>query len=253
MKRFLGAWFAAALLAGFGQGTTLQADDKDAMAVLDKAIAALGGEAKLAKAGSVSWKGKGTITFNDNENPIKTKTTLQGIDHHRAEFEGEFNGNDVKGVTILSVNKGWRKFGEETQDLDDEALATEKRRAYLQAVPATILPLKGKDFKVELAPEEKVDGKPASAIKATGPDGKTFTLAFDKETGLPVKLTATVRGWQGEDFVQETTFSGFKEFSGIKWPTKTESKRDGNPFVKLELSDFKVEDKLDPETFAEPK
>ena len=251
MKRFLGAWLAAALLTG--QGAALRADDKDATAILDKAIAALGGEEKLAKAGSASWKGKGTITFNDTENPIKTKTTIQGLDRNRAEFEAEFNGNEVKGVTVLDGNKGWRKFGDESQDLDGEALATEKRRAYLQAAPATILPLKGKGFKVETAPDEKVDGKPAAVIKATGPDGKTFTLAFDKESGLPVKMTARVKGWQGEDYEQETTMSDYKEFGGIKRATKTESKRDGNPFVKLELSEFKVEDKLDPETFAEPK
>ena len=251
MKRFLGAWLAAVLFTG--QGTPLRADDKDATAVLDKAIAALGGEEKLAKAGTATWKAKGTITFNDSENPIKTRTTIQGIDRHRAEFEGDFNGNEVKGVTVLDGDKGWRKFGDDSQELDGEALATEKRRAYLQAAPATILPLKGKGFKVETAPEEKVDGKPAAVIKATGPDGKTFTLCFDKESGLPVKMTATVRGWQGEDFTQETTMSDYKDFGGIKRATKTESKRDGNPFVKLDITEFKVEDKLDPDTFAEPK
>ncbi len=252
MKRTIGAWLAAAFLL-LGQGVQARADDKDVTAVLDRAIAALGGEAKLARATAISWKGKGTIIFNENDNPIRTKTTLQGIDHHRAEFEGDFNGNEVKGATVLAGEKGWRKFGEETQDLEGDGLAAEKRRAYLQAASTTILPLKGKSFKVESAPDQQVAGRAAAAIKATGPDGKTFTLAFDKETGLPVRMTATVRGWQGEDYEQETTMADFQDFGGIKFPTKTESKRDGNPFVKLELSEFKVEDKADPDTFAEPK
>jgi hypothetical protein len=250
MKRLLGALVVTALLSG--PASPIRADEKDATPILDKAIAALGGEEKLAKAATATWKGKGTITLGENETAIKTMTLIQGIDHHRAEFEMEFDGNTVKGVTVLNGNKGWRKFGDNSQDLDDEAIASEKRRSYLQA-SAFVLPLKGKGFKLEAAPEEKVADKPAAVVKGTGPDGKTFTLHFDKETGLPVKLTATVKGFQGEDFVQETTFGDYKDFDGIKRPTKSDSKRDGNKFVTLEMTEFKVIDKPEAGSFDEPK
>ena len=78
------------------------------------------------------------------------------------------------------------------------ALANQKRDVYLQIVPEMVVPLKGEGFKVESAAEEKVGGKPAAVLKVTGPDGKEFQLFFDKESGLPVKLTATVAGFQGE-------------------------------------------------------
>jgi hypothetical protein len=250
MKRFLGVLVVSALLSG--QGSEGRADEKDATPILDKAIAALGGEAKLAKAGAATWKTKGTITFNDNTSPVKGSSAVEGIDKHRAEFEMEFDGNPFKGVTVLNGSKGWRKFGDDLQDLDDELLASEKNRAYLMVVPMTILPLKGKGFKVEAAPEEKVGDKPAAVVKGTGPDGKTFTLYFDKETGLPLKLSAVVRGFQGEQVNQETTFSDYKDFDGLKRATKTESKRDGNPFIKLDVIDFKVVDKHEPNTFTEP-
>ncbi len=251
MKRLLGATLAAALLSV--PGIQARGDDKEVTAVLDKAIAALGGEEKLAKAGTATWKGKGTISFGDNDNPIKTTTTVQGIDKHRAEFEGTFNDNDVKGVTVIAGDKGWRKFNDEVMALDGDDLAAEKRRAYIQAVPATILPLKGKGFKVESAPEEKVGDKPAAVLKVTAPDGKDFKLFFDKESGLPVKLVATVRGFQGEDFTQETTYADYKDFGGIKKATKVDSKRDGMKFVSVELSDYKVLDAVEPGTFDEPK
>ncbi len=45
----------------------------------------------------------------------------------------------------------------------------------------------------------------------------------------------------------------YKEFDGIKKATKTESKRDGEDFIKSEISEFKVLDKADPKTFAEPE
>ena len=250
MKRSLGVLVVSALLSG--QGSASRADEKDATPILDKAIAALGGEAKLAKAAKATWKTKGTISFNNNENPIKGTTIVEGIDKHRGEFEMEFDGNPFKGVTVLDGGKGWRKFGDDLQDLEGEMLAGEKQRAYLMVVPMTILPLKGKGFKVEAAPEEKVNDKPAAVVKGTGPDGKTFTLCFDKETGLPVKLTATVADFQGDDVSQETTFADYKDFDGVKRATKTVSKRNGTPFIKLDVLEFKVVDKLEPSTFAEP-
>ena len=119
-------------------------------------------------------------------------------------------------------------------------------------MPAIILPLKGKDFKVESAKEDKVGDKPAVVLKIVGPDKKDFELFFDKESGLPVKMTATVAGFQGEEFTQESTYNKYKEFDGVKRATKVENKRDGQKFIDMEITDVKVLDKTDPKTFGEP-
>jgi hypothetical protein len=250
MKRLLGATLAAFLVAVLG--SPVQADDKDPLAVLDKAIKALGGEEKLKKAESISLKTKGTINFGGNENEFKTHVTIQGLDHLRSELNGEFNGEPRKFVRVLSGDKGWRKFGDEPMELDEDGLANEKRRAYLEIIPMTLVALKGKGFKLEAAGEEKVGDKPASGIKVTGPDAKDFTLYFDRESGLPVKMVATVAGFGGEDYTQETTFKDYKDFDGIKKATKVESKRNGEDFIKSEITEFKVLDQVDPKTFSEP-
>lgn len=57
----------------------------------------------------------------------------------------------------------------------------------------------------------------------------------------------------GEEFTQETLYSNFKDFDGIKKAAKHVVKRDGNTFIEAEVTEFKVLDKVDPETFAEPK
>jgi len=250
MKQFLGAMLATVFLAGLV--SPIRADDSDPKVILDKAIKALGGEEKLKKAEMATWKSKGTITFNGNDNAISIQATVQGLDHFRSEFEGQFGDNEIKGVAVLNGQKGWRKFGDQNMELDEDALANEKRNLYLQIVPMTILPLKGKGFKVEPGGEEKVGDKSAVAIKATGPDGKDFKLFFDKESGLPVKLVAKVIGFGGEEYTQETTYSDFKDFGGIKKATKVVSKRDGEDFIKSETTDFKVLDKVDPKAFTEP-
>ncbi len=250
MRRFIAAVFAVLLAAG--PATATRADDKDPNAILDKAIKALGGEEKLKKAEVLSWKTKGTITFGGNENDDKTQAVAKGLDHFRRESEVEINGEPRKIIVVVNGDKGWRKFGEDPMEMDDERLANEKRNVYLEVVPVTLVPLKGKGFKLEAAAEETVDGKPAVGVKVTAPDNKDFTLYFDKESGLPVKLVATVVGFQGNEHKQETTFKDYKDFDGIKKAAKVESKRDGEDFIKSEITEFKVLDKVDPQTFTEP-
>ena len=101
--------------------------------------------------------------------------THQGVDHYRSEFNGKFGENEVKGVTVVSGDKGWRKFNENDNELDADALANEKQRINMQAVPITLVQLKGKGFKLESAAEQKIGDKPAVGIKVTGPEGKSNT------------------------------------------------------------------------------
>ncbi len=249
MKRLL----AVLLVLVLAFPSIAAAAEGDAAAVIDKGIQALGGKDKLGQAKVLTWKAKGKINFGDNESEFTSQMTAQGLDRSRGEFEGDFGGNKFKGITVIAGDKGWRKFGDMNMEMDAHSLANEKRNLYLQLIPATLLPLTGKDFKVESAGEEKVGDALAVSVKVTTPDGKDFQLFFDKENGLPVKSVAKVRGFMGEEFTQETTFGGYKDFDGIKKATQIENKRDGQAFVKIELTEFKVLDKVEDKTFAQPE
>src|SRR5215469_1062247 len=101
MRTILGAtpitiFSVAILTCGLGQ-----AAEDDAKAVVDKAIKAIGGEAKLGAAKGFTWKTKGKILFGDNENSYTAQTTISGLDRGRSEFEGDFGGNQFKAVTVF--------------------------------------------------------------------------------------------------------------------------------------------------------
>jgi hypothetical protein len=66
-------------------------------------------------------------------------------------------------------------------------------------------------------------------------------------------VVAKVVGFMGEDFIQETTYSDYKEFDGLRRPTHMVSKRDGEPFLEQRLTEFRALTMVDPKTFAEPK
>ena len=129
MKQFLGAavvivWFASPI-------TPARADEKDAKAVIDKAIKAMGGEEKLAKVRVITWKIKGMLTFDGNDGEIKGAEVSEGLDRDRRDFEADVNGTPVIGAMVVSGDKGWRKFGEAVTALDADAVAGEKRNASL--------------------------------------------------------------------------------------------------------------------------
>lgn len=238
MTRLFGAMLAMAVVVGVLEAPSVRA--QDAKAVVDKAIKALGGEAKLSKVGGVAWKAKGSLSFGGNDNPFTMEAKIDDLTHAKQEFEAEFGGMQVKGITQLDGDKGSRGFNDMNMDMDDEAIANEKRTIYLQLVPITMVLLKSKDFTVEAAPEEKINDKKAVGLKITGPDKKDFTMYFDAESGLPVRQVAKVVGFTGEEFTQETNFGDYKDFDGIKKATKVESKRDGEKFLDQELTEFKA-------------
>jgi hypothetical protein len=250
MTRFLGAMLAMVLVSG--ASSSARGDDNDANAVLDKAIKALGGEAKLRQAEAIAWKAKGKSFRDGSESAFTNETIAQGLDHLRMEFEEENDGNLVKGLTLVNGDKGWRKYGDNARELDGDRLANHKRNMYLLVVPVTLVPLKGKAFQIEKARDEKVGDRPAVGLKVTGPDGKDFTLYFDKESGLPVKLVSKVTGLPGQESTEEVIFGDYKDFDGIKKATKIEKKRDGETFLEQEIIEFKVLDKVAPETFVQP-
>src|SRR5436190_5453505 len=99
MRRFakLSAMFS--LILAFSCLAAISMAD-DSAAVIDKAIKAMGGEEALGKAKAATWKTKGTITFNGTDNEVTSTFTIQGLDHFRQEFDGEFGGNKVKGITV---------------------------------------------------------------------------------------------------------------------------------------------------------
>src|SRR5439155_27259924 len=184
MKNLTLTGFVAALAFTLSQSARAADDPK---AIVDKGIKALGGEEKLSKVKAYSWKSKGKIKFGDSEGEFTGEGIAQGLDHLRTKVSGEFMGNKFEVVAVLAGDKGWRTnfMTGAVEELDKEALANEKRNLYLQVIPSTLLPLKDKSFKLEADKEENVGDKPAVGVKVKGPDGKDYSIFFDKESALP--------------------------------------------------------------------
>lgn len=243
---------AAVLLVLLGLvGSARAADAKEGTAAIDKAIKAMGGQEKLAAMKGGVLKIKGKVTINGEADDFTMAITYQGLDHARQEFAGNIGGNDVKHLLVLAGEKGWQRGGEDVTELDEAAMSGFRRNLYVQIVAINPTLLKDKGFKIDSATDD-ADGKHVN-VKVIGPDEKDFTIAFDKETGLPSKLTAKVMNYRGEEVTQETTYSDYKETDGIKSASKAVVSHNGEKLMDEQSRDLKVMEKADDAAFAEPK
>jgi hypothetical protein len=223
-----------------------------ATAILDKAMNALGGEEALAKLKAATWKAKGKIRYGEDYHDFTSSALVQGLTQYRLEMASEFKDIKVNAVEVLYGDAGYRNIGAVAKELDAEGIANLKRDVYLLVVPMTLVPLKSKNFKLEVLPMETVGDRPVVGIKATAPDGKDFRLYFDKTSGLPVKLVANIVSPMEGEFTHVTLYANYKDFGGVKKATKITVNRDGAKFMEQEITDFKVVDKLDKSAFIKP-
>jgi hypothetical protein len=204
--------------------------------LIDKVLAAHGGEEKLSKL-------QFTMTFK-HSNGYTNHYFIQPPKNFR--WETTHRDQTSKMIVILSPEgrRWWTKEPNEEPKgfipLGIEAPV----KFWLDYVkffgPRQVLRLKDADHKVALLDEEtKIGDRAAVGVQVTGPLC-TQKLYFDKEAHLLLKGV-------GSDIVREVTFSDYKKFDGIPIAQK-EHHGHFEPVV----TDFRVVDKFDAKLFEQP-
>jgi hypothetical protein len=226
---------------------TVQAEEKDeARAIVAKAIHALGGEAKVEKTRAATFREKGTYHGMGDGLPFTGKYAVQFPSQFRMEIEGVF-------TVVLDGDKGWVNSGGETKALDKKQFDVQLHNHHAGWI-ASLLPLKDREFKLAVIDGVKVDDKPTVGVKVTRPHYPEVKLYFDKASNLLVKSEYRTKSEELEfkDVTMEMFFRDYKDFDGVKGPTKLLMLRDGKKYVEAEVMDYKAEGKLDAKVFAKP-
>jgi hypothetical protein len=246
MRRFL--YMLVAIVVSSIPFEPARAGDNDAKAILDKAIKALGGEAKLTNIKAFSWTANASIKADGQVTDSTHFVTFKGLEQVRRDFRSR-----APYRVIINGDQGWYTSGGKYRPMVKQAVDNQKRVNYLQVVPTLLVPLKSDGFKYEAAGEEEVRGKPALILKIIGPDGKDFMLSFDKESFLPVKEVARSIGPAGKEQVEETFFARYKEIGGIQKATVIETRTDRENYGYFDIVEFTVLDRVPPSNFAPPE
>jgi hypothetical protein len=229
-----------------------QADDQaECKPILEKAIKAMGGADKLDKLKAGTWKAKTTGNDNGKELVFLSEGAWQGRDQFKLDGDIQVGGVSRKATIVVNGENGWLNHGDKVDGAPKEILPLFKNFAYALRMPQLLSQLQNKEFTLSPLGEMKLDTVEAVGIKIVHKDYKDISVFFDKKEGVPIKAEITLPGPQSKELTLECLFSDYKDFDGIKSPSKVVLHADGKEFV-IELSEIKSSDKLDDSVFGKP-
>lgn len=226
--------------------------DATSATLLDKAIKATGGEAKLTKLQAMTIKGKGIYHQDGQKLPFTLSWWSVGADKYRQTIEIDAMGAKSQETWVMNGKEGWHKLGPlvEAKAMGKDELEETREEVYFNWI-SMLAPLKGKDFKLTPLDEAKIEGRAVVGFSVARKGNREAKLYFDKETGLLAKGERKVKD-EGKDISEETYFGGYKDVDGVKMAMRVVVRREGKPHAELDISDAKLEEKLDAKLFTKP-
>jgi hypothetical protein len=225
-------------------------DAAAARAIIDKAVKAVGGEAKLASAATYTQKVSGKFHGPAGVVAFTGDWAVSLPDRLRQATESESDGMKFRAVRVIDGDKGWLRVNDTLVELDKDALAAEREQLYAAWV-ASLLPLKDKEFVLTPLDKSQVGDRPAVGVKVTHKAHGPVSLFFDAEKGWLLKAEFSVKR-AGAEVVQEVLYDDYQDADGLKRPHKTTIRRDHKLLVEAEVTEFKPLAKPDPKLFQKP-
>jgi hypothetical protein len=221
--------------------------DPNALAVLDRAIKAQGGEAALSKALRCARSESGALVRPGKDVPF-TREVVRSLPERWRSTLDVARGPQV--VTVVTADKGWQRAAGPTVELPKERLRELREEAYVWWL-TTLVPLKKGGVTLSLLPESKVDGAVVVGVRVVRAGHADANLYFSKSNGLLVKISRRLAE-AGAVVEKEHLFSDYKDFAGVKLPSREVVTIDGRRFTDTTLRDCKFPARIEDSAFVKP-
>lgn len=244
------AILAAAVVVGCS-ASCLAGDEP--RAIVDKAIAALGGAEKLAKMQQQSWSAKGTMSAGGQESKYTCEYLFGTPDKFRFDLQMELGPQKMTLIGSTDGKASWEQLNTDRRDMAPGKAEEFRHNVYVMRLSQVIC-LRDKEFALTSAGERKHGDRMLVGVKVSRPGNRDVTLYFDPKTHLPVMSSTIIKdeNQAGKEVVQEVVFDKFIDVDGMKALTKLTILRDGKPMIVEEYSNWKATERLDPTRFAKP-
>jgi hypothetical protein len=239
--------FAALLLAG-SLAAPAQASEKEAKALVERAIKVHGGEAALKKALVCKRVETGTLASAARDIPFTSKVTRSLPDRVRLEFDID---KRLQTVIVLDGDRGWQRDSGPAAPLSPTRRREVREDAYVWWITTLVPLLSAPGFKLDTAPEVQVNGEPAAGVKVVRKGYADTTLYFLKRNGLLVKAErrATEAGLSVDKVY---LYASHRNFDGVTLHGKETILINGKKYAEVTLSDYSFPAKIDAKVFGRP-
>ena len=228
-------------------------DAKDVRAVIDRAVEAHGGAARLAKFKVHTMKGTGKFYGAGDALDFTLAATSHGDKQFHAAIELKILGQDLKIVLVVDGAKGWEKINGDVKDMPADELAEHQEQMHADAVIG-LRPLGSRDYQLAPLGEVKVGDHPAVGVRVSRKGRRDVNLFFDKAKGHLVKSEQVIKDIKagGNEANQVVFYSDYKEFQGTRQPTRILVERDGAKFTDTQVTELRLQENADSGTFDRP-
>jgi len=242
-------WVLAAALALAPPG---RADERSqALTVVEAAIQAHGGAEALARTQTVVRQSAGQMTVAGQDVVFACEYTARLPQRWRRHEVLRVGDQALHVLVVVNGDRGWQSSGGAVTTIAPERLKELREDAYAQWL-TTLLPLK-KESSLQLVPlpETKVNGEPAVGVKVSSKDHADVKLYFDRKTGLLVKMERQTME-AGLPVAREEIYEGYKEFDGVKLPTRVVQAVGGKKVLEITEASYRFPERIEEATFAKP-
>jgi hypothetical protein len=229
-------------------------DSKETKSLLEKAIKAVGGQAKAASLQNLTLKGKFAIEENGQQITVNLDGAFQNWDRQRLDLEVNVNGRMENALLVINGKKGWIKDRNKVNDIGKE-LSIFSDVMFAVRVPQLLAGLKDKTFKLSHLGELRdttVGDEDAVGLRVSRKGSPDLNLFFSKKTHLLLKADTRFTTPQNREIELEIRLSDYKDFDGLKHFTKMTFKADGKT-INMELSDLRPNAQLEANLFNRPE
>jgi hypothetical protein len=222
--------------------------DAAARAVIEKAIAALGGLDALRALKSL--RATGTTTIMGPQGPMKVETTTTFVYPDRVRVEGELPVGPM--VQVYAAGQAWmqdpngiREAPPAMRDGMGADLARDSKRLLLEAYD-------GRAQARALPDATSEDGRRQTSIEITPAGLGPVTLRLDPQTGFIESASYGVPGPSGRRSTMEQRLQDYRPVDGVQFPFAAAVRLDGALVQERLLKKVEVNPTIDPGVFTKP-
>ena len=251
MKRtrtaILGAVLMATLAAaaGYAQQAPAAAVNKEAMAVVDKMIAAMGGRKTLESVKDTTMSG----TMEMIQFGITAPITMYVKEPNKVRADITIAEANMTIIQAFDGQKGWYTNPQSgaTEEMPDFMAKEFSRQA--GATQALLSPQKN-GVTYALKPKAAIEGKDHIVLEQTLADGHKITFFLDPETYLPYKTVERTLDQNGAEVDSETYSTNYQKVGGTMIPYSIRIVQNGSDAQRMTITAVTYNTNLDDAFFT---
>jgi hypothetical protein len=240
---------ALVVVAGLAPAVAAQ---ETAQAVVERAVAAHGGQEKLSRVRADRVRLRGVLYIGESRVAFTNEITVQLPRQYRSVVEVRVGSKSQTIIHVLSGDEASITIDGKPQEISASHRAQLRQTLELESAMRLVPLLTDPSFTLTHLGTFQLRGREVVGVRVQGKGQRDLKLYFDREQALLVKAEHLLDGPGGKDIHQEVYYREYREAGGYLRPGRMALYRDGKKVTEAELVDAVRLENVGPGTFQHP-